>query len=49
MVRAVFPENSVELRIFHDRGPRYMTPEDVGNFVLERIRRASARRALKNL
>lgn len=33
MIRLVFNKNSMETRIFHERGPRYMSPEDIIKFV----------------
>jgi len=47
LVRVVFTENSLEMRIFHERGPRRISPEDIGNLVVERINKASTRRILK--
>ncbi len=39
----------VELRIFHERGPRYVSPEDVANFVEKRVNGPSARKFLKRI
>lgn len=48
LVRAVFLDGNLDMRIFHERGPRYISPEDVSNFVVERINRISARKILKS-
>ena len=29
MIRFVFGKDSVEIRVFHERGPRYFSPEDI--------------------
>jgi hypothetical protein len=48
LLRFVFAaENDVELRIFHERGPRYITPEDLMVFVLNKVNGASGKRVLK--
>jgi hypothetical protein len=47
MLRAVFSEGSVEMRVFHERGPRYISPEDIVAFLLNKINEASARKILK--
>ena len=49
LMRTVFLEKSLEMRIFHERGPRYISPEDVGNFLIGRINKSSSRRILKNV
>jgi hypothetical protein len=49
LVRAVFLDGNLDMRIFHERGPRYISPEDVSNFVVERINRISARKTLKSV
>ena len=48
LVRAAFLESILEMRIFHERGPRYISPEDVGNLVVERVNRASGRRVFRS-
>jgi hypothetical protein len=48
LVRAVFLEKSLEMRIFHERGPRYISPEDIGNLVAERINKSASRKILKD-
>ena len=47
LVRAVFFDGNLEVRIFHERGPRYISPEDVGNFVVQRINRIASRKILR--
>jgi hypothetical protein len=47
MIRVVFSKDSVEIRVFHERGPRYILPEDIVTFLVKRINEASARNILK--
>ena len=50
MLRFVFGENnSVELRVFHERGPRHASPEDVVTFLVSRVNAASPRKILKKI
>jgi hypothetical protein len=49
MLRFIFGENnSVELQVFHERGPRHTSPEDIATFLVSRVNEASARKILKN-
>jgi hypothetical protein len=48
LVRTVFKEKSLEFRVFHERGPRYISPEDIGNLLAERINKLALRKILKN-
>lgn len=47
MIRFVFNKNLVETRIFHERGLRYVTPEDVTNFIINKINEKFSKRVLK--
>ena len=48
LLRFAFGENnSVELQVFHERGPRHTSPEDVATFLVSRVNEASARKILK--
>ncbi len=37
MIRMLFGKNMLELQIYHEKGPRYLTPEDLSNFILSRL------------
>lgn len=37
MIRAVFARGTLELRVFHERGPRYLSPEDVTAFIVKGV------------
>ncbi len=48
MMRIGFGEdNAVELQVAHERGPRYLSPEDLANFLVSKINGASAKKVLK--
>ena len=47
MLRVVFGKNAVEIRIFHERGPRYISPEDIITFLVNMINGTSKRTILK--
>ena len=50
MLRFVFdPNRSVELRVFHERGPRHLSPEDLVIFLLKRVNEGSSRAVLKRI
>lgn len=48
MLRMVFgKDKSVELQVFHERGPRYISPEEFGAFLVRKVNGAAARKILK--
>ena len=40
-------KDCMEIQIFHERGPRYITPEDITNFLVQEINKSSSRIKLK--
>lgn len=49
MVRVFFSKERMEIRIFHERGPRYITPEDITTFLVDEINKSSLRVKLKRV
>jgi hypothetical protein len=49
MMRAVFGKNAVEIRVFHERGPRYISPEDLVTFLVNEVNKTSPRKTLKKV
>jgi hypothetical protein len=49
LMRFVFGKNSVEIQVFHERGPRYISPEDIVAFLVNEINKTSARKTLKRV
>jgi hypothetical protein len=49
LIRFVFGKNSVEIQVFHERGPQYISPEDLVAFLVNEINETSARKILKRV
>jgi hypothetical protein len=49
MIRVVFGKNVVEFRVFHERGPRYVSPEDMVAFLVNKVNATSSRKILKKI
>jgi hypothetical protein len=47
MIRFAFSKNTMEMRVFHERGPRYISPEDITTFIVNQINKASTKKILK--
>jgi hypothetical protein len=49
LMRFVFGKDSVEIQVFHERGPRYISPEDIVTFLVNMVSETSARKILKKI
>jgi hypothetical protein len=49
MIRVVFGKGVVEFRVFHERGPRYVSPEDMVAFLVNKVNATSSRKILKRI
>ena len=47
MIRSVFGEKRVGFQVFHERGPRYVSPQDVIAFFVDKANETSDKRILK--
>ena len=47
MLRADFGKGKVELQVFHERGPRYLSPDDLTTFLFRKVNKSSTRKVLK--
>lgn len=48
MLRLLFSsKNSMEIRVFHERGPRHVSPQDLVRFVVSKLNETSPRKRLK--
>lgn len=47
MLRAVFAKGSLELRVFHEHGPRYLSPEDVTSFLVKGVNSESNKKIIR--
>jgi hypothetical protein len=43
MLRAIFSKNMLEVQVFHERGPRYISPEEFTEFIFTKINEMSSR------
>jgi len=49
LMRVIFGKNSLEIQVFHERGPRYVSPEDIVTFLVNEVNKTSSRRTLKRV
>jgi hypothetical protein len=49
LMRVLFGRSMMEMRVFHERGPRYISPEEIATFLVNKINEASTRRILRRL
>ncbi len=47
MLRTVFGKDTFEVQVFHERGPRYISPQDLTAFVFNRVNDLSSKKILK--
>ncbi len=47
MLRVIFERNILEIQVFHERGPRYIFPEDIITFFVNEMNKTSSRKTLK--
>ncbi len=49
MLRLNFEQKgTVEMLVFHERGPRYISPEDLTTFAVQKVNESSAKKILKS-
>ncbi|MGB9714520.1 MAG: hypothetical protein ACPLZC_06035 [Candidatus Bathyarchaeales archaeon] len=49
ILRFLFNKNTVEILIFHEKGPRYVSPEEIIAFLTNKINEASSKKVLRVL
>jgi len=47
LIRFVFSKDIMEVQVFHERGPRHTSPEDIPNFIVNKVNEGSSKVALK--
>ena len=47
LLRTIFSKDTFEVQVFHERGPRYISPEELTLFIFNKINEASNRKILK--
>jgi hypothetical protein len=45
----MFDKNLIEIRVFHEKGPMHVSPEELIEFVVARINSTFSKKALKPL
>ena len=48
LLRTVYNRDVLEIQVFHKKGPRYLSPEDLTLFIFNKINETSNRKILKN-
>ena len=43
MLRSVFIKDKLEVQVFHERGPRYISPEELTTFICNKVNEASSK------
>ena len=44
LMRIIFEKKLIEFRVFHERGPRYISPEDLSNIIINETNRNSVKK-----
>jgi hypothetical protein len=47
MARMVFDKGTLEVQVSHERGPRYLSPEDLAAFLFRKVNEGANRKLLK--
>ncbi len=47
MIRTIFDKDTVQAQIFHERGPRYLSPHEVIAFIVKKINDSVGKKILK--
>jgi len=49
MLRFTFDQTLMEIKVFHERGPRHTTPEDLANFIINKTNEESKKKVLRTI
>jgi len=47
LIRTIYTKESFEVQIHHERGPRYLSPEDLTQFIFSKLNEGPSRKPLK--
>jgi hypothetical protein len=47
MLRFIFDNKKIEVKVFHERGPRYISPEEIINFIILEVNKNSTKKIIK--
>lgn len=48
MLRFTFGRKSADVQVFHERGPRHASPEEIADFITDKVNEQSSRRILRH-
>ena len=49
LIRFTFNKDIMGVQVYHERGPRHTSPEDISNFIVSKVNEESSKRALKEV
>ncbi len=49
LLRTIYEKNVFEIQVFHERGPRYLSPEELTAFMESTVNQAANRKTLKKI
>ncbi|MEM1766731.1 MAG: hypothetical protein QXD86_02130 [Candidatus Bathyarchaeia archaeon] len=49
MLRMIFDKGELEIRVYHEKGPRRVAPEELAEFIINKVNEKSSRRILKTI
>ena len=49
LLRTIYGKQRFEIQVHHERGPRYISPEDLTSFIVKNINEEASRKALKRI
>jgi hypothetical protein len=49
LLRTVFGKELFEVQVYHERGPRYISPQDLVVFIVDNLNKAQSKKALRPL
>ena len=47
MIRTVFSKGTFEVQVFHERGPRYVSPQEIAGFIFSKMNESAGKKVLK--
>ena len=49
ILRFIFDQTLMEIKVFHERGPRHTAPEDLANFIINKTNEESKKKVLRTI
>jgi hypothetical protein len=48
LIRIIFDKKTIEVKVFHERGPRHISPEEIITFIINDLNKNSAKKVTKS-